>query len=714
MKSLLVIIAMIILCVCSLKVTYAQTINIPTLLQTPSIIDTSSAAFSGNIINVADGGDLQSALDIAKPGDQILLQAGATFTGNFTLPAKDSLSSDYIYIRTSEDAKIPASGNRIFPAFSEAMPKINSPNAAPAIKTSEGAHHYYFIGIEFGISEGVALNFGIVVLGDGSSTQNTLEQVPHNLVIDRCYIHGNNTGNVSRGIALNSASSIVIDCYISNCHAVGFDSQAICGWNGPGPFKIVNNYLEGAGENILFGGADPAIQELVPSDIEFRRNHCFKPLSWKVNDPNYGGIHWSVKNLFELKNAQRILIDGNVFENNWADGQTGFAILFTPRNQDGKAPWSVVQDIKFTNNIVRHAGAGINILGRDDIYTSQVLERIEIFNNLFDEIGGLQWGGSGRFLQMLNGAVAVTVNHNTIFHSGDIIMADSKPTIKFIYTNNISRHNEYGIIGSGTGIGSKAIKVYFPDSIFTKNVFVGGHAANFSNEPNNFFPSTLIDVNFTDLAGGNHLLAYNSPYKNAGTTGTDLGADINEIEKAISGSDSFIPSSTTSYSVIIKFHVPAKPNMQIEYGTTTLYDKTVKLLPKSNNMLLENLSTSTVYYYRIKTITSSKEIVFLNGFSFVTLTKKPPVISKIHTQIKAKQTIISWNTDEPTETQIEYGTTTSYGESVSLSSSKTTTHRVILDKLLPKTIYHYRIKALNSNGNLSVTSDQSFKTPRQN
>ena len=45
--------------------------------------------------------------------------------------------------------------------------------------------------------------------------------------------------------------------------------------------KIINNYFEGTGENILFGGADPRIDGLVPSDIEIRRNHFTKPTSWK-------------------------------------------------------------------------------------------------------------------------------------------------------------------------------------------------------------------------------------------------------------------------------------------------------------------------------------------------------------------------------------------------------------------------------------------------
>ena len=60
----------------------------------------------------------------------------------------------------------------------------------------------------------------------------------------------------------------------------------------------------------MFGGGDPAIRDLVPSDIEIRGNHFFKPRAWRQGDPAYAGTAWSVKNLFELKNASRVLVDG--------------------------------------------------------------------------------------------------------------------------------------------------------------------------------------------------------------------------------------------------------------------------------------------------------------------------------------------------------------------------------------------------------------------
>ena len=73
----------------------------------------------------------------------------------------------------------------------------------------------------------------------------------------------------------------MLNSYISDIKAVNADSQAINGYNGAGPFTIENNYLEAAGENVLFGGADPAVTNLVPSDIVLRRNHLFKPLAWR-------------------------------------------------------------------------------------------------------------------------------------------------------------------------------------------------------------------------------------------------------------------------------------------------------------------------------------------------------------------------------------------------------------------------------------------------
>ena len=64
-----------------------------------------------------------------------------------------------------------------------------------------------------------------------------------------------------------------------------------------------------------------------------------------------------------------VTMDSNIIEYSWAAGQQGYAIVVTPRNQDGGAPWVVTQGIHITNNTVRHVAAGFNILGVDTAST---------------------------------------------------------------------------------------------------------------------------------------------------------------------------------------------------------------------------------------------------------------------------------------------------------------------------------------------------------
>src|SRR5262249_39859476 len=118
----------------------------------------SDSSPSKRAITVDSGGDFQSALNRAKAGDVITLQAGATFTGNFTLPNKPGDGAQWIIIRSSAaDDKLPPSGTRITPSYSSVTPKLISPDSDPVIATAKGAHHYRFIGVEFGVAPGKSI-----------------------------------------------------------------------------------------------------------------------------------------------------------------------------------------------------------------------------------------------------------------------------------------------------------------------------------------------------------------------------------------------------------------------------------------------------------------------------------------------------------------------------------------------------------------------------
>lgn len=418
---------------------------------------------TGRTIPVMEGESLQMALDTARPGDVIVLSAGAVYVGPFHLPRKPGDS--WILIRTSTpDRELPAEGRRVGPADAVRMARLQSARES-VIFAEPGAHHYRFFGIEMSPSAGAFLQ-NVALIGNQESRPG---EQPHHIIFDRCYLHGDPELGSRRGIALNAAHSAVIGSWLSDFKEEGADSQAIAGWNGTGPLRIENNYLEAAGENLMFGGADPAVHDLVPSDIEIRRNRIAKPLRWMKGAEGAGDPRWSVKNLLELKNARRVVIEGNRFERNWAQAQNGFAILFTVRNQDGSAPWSVVEDVRFANNLVMQAGSGVNILGRDDAAPSGKMRRIAILNNVFSGIDASRWGGSGTLFQILQGTEELRIEKNTAIHTGATIVAEGEPHRGFIYRANLTSKNAYGIIGTGTAPDAPTINAYFPGALIEKN-----------------------------------------------------------------------------------------------------------------------------------------------------------------------------------------------------------------------------------------------------
>lgn len=494
-------------------------------------LDTSYTPPAGRTIAVGPGGGLQAALNAAQPGDVIALEAGAVFRGNFILPRK--AGSEWIVVRSATpDERLPVPGTRVTPAFAPVMPKIVSPNSGPAVSTEPGAHHYRFIGVEFSAEASAKTIYSIVAFG---GDQRSEADTPHDLILDRCYVHGLPELTSRRGVLLNAAAAAVIDSHVSEIHAVGADSQAVLGYNGPGPFKIVNNFLEGGAENIMFGGADPRIPGLVPSDIEIRRNHLFKPLSWRPGDRSFAGVQWTVKNLLELKNAQRVVIEGNLLENVWST-----ALVLTPRNQDGTAPWSVVQDVLFRGNVVKNVVSGFVVQSADDEHRSQATKRIAIVNNV--------WLGLTRtFFGITTGRAAVLedllVDHNTAIPSGysayHVESATHPAIVRFRLTNNLIGFGAYGVTFPKA---DAALAKWMPGAIIARNALVNISDIADGQGPARNVPYLIDQAMYTSFrsaaAGGingDGTLTAKSPSRRAGTDGKDIGVDFDDLHHATAG-----------------------------------------------------------------------------------------------------------------------------------------------------------------------------------
>jgi Bacterial Ig-like domain (group 3)/Calx-beta domain/Right handed beta helix region len=544
-----------------------------------SYVDTTMPTPTGLVIAVPAGGNLQGALDTAQPGDVVELAAGATFSGHYILRNKNTASTSWIMVRSAAYGALPPEGTRVSPSDAANMATISSPDYAAAITTETGAHHYRFVGIEItgATPPPNTANSALVTL-DGSyyagytyMPQNTLSMVPHHFVFDRCYVHaGPDVAGVSefvRGFVLNSAWTAVIDSHVSGFRGLhNGDTQALIGWNGPGPFKIVNNYLEAAGENVMFGGATANVPSLVPSDIEVRGNTIKKQLSWRPGDPSYAGTAWLTKNLMEIKNGQRVLVEGNVFQNHWSGGQSGWFFMLTPRVEYGQNPWATVSDITFRNNHVQRVTAGVATSGADNwpaykTYAAGTApglsHRVAITNNLFEDVGIYQTPGdfAGVFLMMNNGTTDVTIAHNTVFNTKTMVSFGGYALgveTALTFRDNIIHVGGYGMADDGTMGGTPAYLLtnYAPGYVFAGNALVGPWP-NENGVPNsvpswwpvgNFFPQDKSAVGFVDLVGASsdyhgYALSSGSPYHNAATDGTDVGVDIVALAAALAGGD---------------------------------------------------------------------------------------------------------------------------------------------------------------------------------
>jgi hypothetical protein len=521
------------------------------------LVFAAAASASAATLTVNAGGSLQAAIDAARPGDTIVLQAGATFDGPFKLRAKGGTTP--IIIRSSSaDSSLPAAGVRIGKSAAPLLAKLRSTTAGPAIKTDSGASYWTLRFLEFLPSSSTSSS-NLVEFGSAGTSQTTLSGLPHHMVIDRCYLHGDAGFGQRRGLALNSADTQILNSYFADFKGVLQDTQAIMGWNGPGPYLIENNYLEAAGENLMFGGSDSNIPNLVPSNITIRRNLISKPLAWMSQN-------WTVKNLVEFKNAQDVVVEGNTIENNWAAGQAGYSILFTPRNQSGNAPWAVTRNITIRSNVIRHVAAVFNISGWDDIHTALQTENISIENNLvYDVSTSYNLPGhpaNGWFAILGNAPKNITFDHNTVDSNGNNLIrlysgvapGGATQIRGLILTDNSWKTNTYGIAGDHHVGGTDSLNFYAPGATVVGNAFAGGLAKAYPT--GNDFPvaaSWLAD--FVSASAANYQLLPGSPLNNRSSDGTDTGVNFATLNAALTGATASPPppppppaSGSTPYS----------------------------------------------------------------------------------------------------------------------------------------------------------------------
>lgn len=398
-------------------------------------------------IRITAAAQLQPALDAAAPGDTLEVAAG-TYVGTWTFPAK----TGRVTVRG-----VPSTG---VGATLTPTTELRSPSSLPAAQVGSS-----WVLEDLTFSAAVP-NGDLVRIG---TSTHTAAQVPTDITFTRVYFKGDPVRGQKRGLAANGAHVTVTHSRCTDIKLAGQDTQCVVAWNGPGPFTITHNHFEAAGENIMFGGSDPSIPNLVPCDILVAHNTLTKPLAWR-------GTTWAVKNLFELKSACRVVVRDNLFEHNWLQGQTGYAVVLKSTNQDGQCAWCQTREVVFERNILRNVSSGFSLAGRPEAHPAIPMSRITVRHNLI-VTNSAQLKGDGRCV-MVNGVADVTLEYNTCQNDGSsaIYFGESGVNRNFVLRGNIlvdrCAGDCWGIMGSGSGEGFGALRMWAPDAIFERNLIV--------------------------------------------------------------------------------------------------------------------------------------------------------------------------------------------------------------------------------------------------
>lgn len=404
-----------------------------------AVIALSATAFGQGTSRVTSGAELAAAL--AK-GGTIQLEPG-TYEGNFVVRVDGTTIVGV--------PNLPE--ERVTPEAVAGVVLTPKDPSKPALTVRASRVRVTGVTVRPGLRDRAAL-----VVGALKATR--AEDQPDNVTLDRIAVLAGNKGGL-RGVVLHGSHLMLTRSHVAGFWFRGRDSQAVWALNGPGPYTIDDNYLEGSGENIMFGGASIRIPNCVPSDITITRNTIVKPQEWR----KYKG---SVKNSVEFKVGRRILVQGNTIDGNWRDAQAGDTILLTPRNQEKDTPWVVVEDVVIRGNTIRHNtdGFAVNILGTDNNAPSQQTARVTIEGNLFaDSKNGVRVIGHVADALIISRNTFPAIKGNLLAFTGP---ASEKTPLTF--TNNVGRSGAYGISGDAVGGVLAALEKYATVQAFTGNV----------------------------------------------------------------------------------------------------------------------------------------------------------------------------------------------------------------------------------------------------
>jgi subtilisin family serine protease len=154
---------------------------------------------------------------------------------------------------------------------------------------------------------------------------------------------------------------------------------------------------------------------------------------------------------------------------------------------------------------------------------------------------------------------------------------------------------------------------------------------------------------------------------------------------------------------------------RIEYGLTTNYgDIIIDIIPMSmHSITLFDLEPETTYHFRVNSSDGSGNYNVSEDFNFTTEASPdetpPSIFGLMVTDITDTTARIIWETNEPSNYDVEVGETLSYGREFSSANSYWMTFSVKLTGLIESTRYYYKVESTDPSGNMaSIGGDNTY------
>jgi hypothetical protein len=174
-------------------------------------------------------------------------------------------------------------------------------------------------------------------------------------------------------------------------------------------------------------------------------------------------------------------------------------------------------------------------------------------------------------------------------------------------------------------------------------------------------------------------------------------------------------SNLTMSAATITWKTATPTAAQIEYGVGTNYGSLTPLdfcRDTTHVVTLSGLTHNTTYHFRVRARDAAAKLAVSRDTTFTTLAdRQPPLISNIAVPKRTATSVtITWSTDEPGTSQVEFGLNASYGHVSPLNSALVKQHEVTLLNLASFTTFHARVKSTDAAGNTALSADFTFTT----